>query len=322
MILKKKKLYFVLGILLTLTLILSACSNTIEPAIEDNIDESLAQHEDIEDPEEGLQILTTISIIGDLVENVIGDRGQVEYLVPIGEEPEEYEPIPSDFQKISDTDVVFANGLNLEGWIERVMTNVSGTDLVYVTEGAPTITLIDQDIDDPHLWLNVSYVIDYYLDNILNTVISLDPQGEGTYRENTEQYIKELRELELWIEESVKEIPEENRLIVISENALKYFGEAYGFETEGIWELNSHEEGTPQQISRVIDLVRERNIPSIFVETTVSDRYMQMVSSESRVPIAGSLYTDAIGVKGSPGDTYIKMMRHNVEVLVEGLRGR
>ena len=303
---RKKVCVIIVSVICVMTSVLFGCSvNTEESNKRGN--------------EKGINIVTTISIIGDFVENIIGERGNVEYLVPIGEEPEEYESVPSDFRKIADADIVFANGVNLEEWLERMMRNVGDTEVVYVTKGAPTLTLVDTDIEDPHLWLNVRYVIDYYIKNIVDALITIDPKGESIYRQNSKAYKDELIALEEWIIEKVSEVPQENRIIVISENACKYLGYAYGFEAEGIWELNAHEEGTPQQISRIVNLVKERKIPAVFVETTVDERYMQMISNETGVPIAGKLYTDAVGAKGSDADTYIKMMRHNIEVIVAGL---
>lgn len=108
---------------------------------------------------------------------------------------------------------------------------------------------------------------------------------------------------------------------MVSENAYKYYGEAYGFQPEGIWELNSHEEGTPQQISRVVELVMENSVPALFVETTVDQRYMETVSRETGFAIAGKVYTDALGPVGSGAETYIQMMEYNTRLFVEGLKG-
>ncbi len=303
---RKKVCVIVLSVICVTSLVLYGCGENTQQSSET-------------ESEEGLNIITTISIIADFVENIIGDRSSVTYLVPIGEEPEEYEPVPSDFRKIADADIVFANGVNLEEWLEKIMRNVGDTEVVYVTKGAPTLTLVDTDIEDPHLWLDVRYVIDYYVKNIVDTLITIDPEGESIYRQNSKAYTDELIALEEWIVKKLSEVPQENRIIIISENACKYLGDAYGFEAEGIWELNAHEEGTPQQISRIVDLVKERKIPAVFVETTVDERYMQMISNETGVAIAGTLYTDAVGVKGSGADTYIKMMRHNIKVIVSGL---
>ena len=268
---------------------------------------------------EGLKIVTSISILADLIENVVGDKGHVVYIVPRTDNPEDHEILPSELQKIINADVFFINGWGLESSMERVLDNVENTPIISLTEGITPIPLVDSDAPDPHAWLDASLVIIYIM-NIRDTLIALDPDNEQTFMENAEAYIKQLKILDDWIREQVSLIPEENRIIVISENALKYYGAAYGFQTEGIWELNSLEEGTPQQISRIVNLVRENNLPAIFVETTVNRRYMQIIANETGVPIAGEIFTDALGHQGSDADTYIGYMKHNTELFVKGLR--
>ena len=268
--------------------------------------------------QEGLQIVTSISILSDLAENIVGERGTVDFLVPVGDNPEDYEPLPSDMQKVSNAAVLFVNGWGLEEGIERSMAQIT-ENIVFVTEGITPIPLVGEDAPDPHAWFDASLVADFYIENILTVLVELDPAGAEEYVGNAAAYVADLKELDTWIKEQAKQIPEDNRVIVVSENALKYFGEAYDFQTEGIWELNSHEEGTPQQMSRVVDLVLETSIPAVFVETTVDPRYMTIISSETGVPITGEIYTDALGLPGSGADTYIKMMEYNTNVFVQGL---
>ncbi|OEF98748.1 manganese transporter [Desulfuribacillus alkaliarsenatis] len=266
-----------------------------------------------------LYVITTLSILADMAKNVVGEYGKVEYIVPVGNNPEDYELIPSDIRRIDDADVLFVNGLGLEETIIESLGNVGRTQIAYVTDGVPTINLIGSSDPDPHAWLDVS-LAKIYVENIYKIVAEIDPANSQHYSTNADAYISELNKLDSYIKDTLNSIPENNRVIVISENAMKYFGDAYGFHTEGIWELNSHEEGTPQQISRIIEIVNDRNLPAIFSETTLDPRYMEMISKETGVPIAGSLYTDALGYKGSEGDTYIKMMKYNTNLLVEGLR--
>ncbi|WP_307794987.1 metal ABC transporter substrate-binding protein [Alkalihalobacillus sp. BA299] len=269
--------------------------------------------------EEGLNITTSFSILGDVVGNVIGDRGTVEYIVPIGEEPHEYEPIPSDFQKVNDSNVFYVTGMGLEGWLEKLVQNTGDAPVVTLSEGVTAIPLVNEDGEDPHIWLDAQNVI-LWVNNLVEDLVERDPEGEETYRANAEAYIKELEELDAWIKAEVNTIPEEVRTITISEDAFRYFGQAYGIETAGIWELNSHEEGTPSQISRLVDIIKEKDLPAVFVETTVDKRYMETVANDAGVDIAGEVYTDAVGPEGSGAETYIKMMKHNVKVFVEGLK--
>ncbi|WP_368505880.1 metal ABC transporter substrate-binding protein [Alkalihalophilus sp. As8PL] len=266
-----------------------------------------------------LKVITSFSILADITKNVVGDRAEVDYLVPIGEEPHGYEPIPSDFQKASDASVFYVNGLGLEEWLERLVANAGGgADIITVSDGINVIGVEGSNEDDPHAWLDVKNVITY-VENIRDDLSQRDPEGADEYAANADAYIKELQELDEWIQAETLNIPEEQRTIVISENAFKYFGEAYGYETIGIWELNSHEEGTPGQISRVVDLIQDESIPAVFLETTIDSRFMDTVSSNAGVDIAGEVYTDAVGPSGSGAETYIDMMTHNVNTFVEGL---
>ena len=267
---------------------------------------------------DGVEIVTSISILADITENITGNRGSVKYVVPTGEHPEDYELLPGEVQMVNDADLFFINGMGLEVMMEKALGEITGTPVVTVTEGIEPIPLEGSYEPDPHAWLDVKLILSY-IDNIADKLIEADPHGEKEYRENARKYKDELEELEGWIKEKVKEVPEKNRVIVISENAFKYFGEAYGFQAEGIWELNSHEEGTPKQISRVVDLVREKGLPALFVEATVDRRYMETISAETGVPISGEVHTDALGGPGSGAETYMDMMRENVKIIVEGL---
>ncbi|MCD8503125.1 MAG: metal ABC transporter substrate-binding protein [Bacillaceae bacterium] len=268
---------------------------------------------------ETFTVVTSFSVLADIISQITGEQADVSYIVPVGEEPHEYEPTPGDFRSISDADVFYVNGLDLEEWLETVVGKVSDTPVVEVSEGVEGIPLVGDDEDDPHAWLSPKNVI-IYVENIVEDLVERDREGEEVYRANAEAYIAELIELDAWITEQVQQIPVENRIIITSENAFKYFGADYGFDTEGIWDINSLDEGTPQQYARLIDIVRERNVPALFVESTIDTRYMNTIANETGVEIAGKVFTDAIGEKGSAADSYIGMMKETVRVLVEGLK--
>ncbi|OEH86858.1 hypothetical protein BHU72_00920 [Desulfuribacillus stibiiarsenatis] len=270
---------------------------------------------------EGMYIVTSTSILADITSNIVGDLGTVEYLVPIGESPEDYEMIPSDMRKINDADVVILNGLGLENMILRTLQNVSNAPVVFAAEDITPIPLEGSTEPDPHAWLNPT-LVKSYVETIYYALSEQKREYARVLYDNAQEYIQQLSELHHWTLDEIAKIPESYRVIVMSENALKYFGDAYGFETVGIWELNAHEEGTPQQISRVVDIVRQKQLPALFIETTVDTRYMKTIENETKVPIAGALYTDAIGKEGSNAESYVDMMKHNVGILVKGLSNR
>ncbi|MDV2582902.1 metal ABC transporter solute-binding protein, Zn/Mn family [Alkalibacillus haloalkaliphilus] len=298
----KKKIISMISIITLASILLVGCNTGEDEATES----------------EELQVTASFSVIADIVEQVAGERANVDYVVPIGEEPHEHEPVPSDFQKVTDSDLFFVNGLGLEEWLESLMDNVTDTPAVELSEGIDTIKLADGETDDPHAWLDPNNV-NTFVDNILDELIEIDPDGEEVYRENAENYKQELADLDEMIQEKVEQVPEENRLIVLSEDAFIYFGAAYGLETEGIWELNAHEEGTPQQIARVVDLLGERDIPYVFLESTINPVHMETVSSDSGVPIYDmTIFTDAVAEDGD-ASSYIGMMEHNVEAITSAL---
>ncbi|ADH99929.1 metal ABC transporter solute-binding protein, Zn/Mn family [Salisediminibacterium selenitireducens] len=293
-------------------LIMSACgADENEPVNEEHNEQASHDNE--------IYVTTSFSITADFVSQVIGDLGEVDYLVPIGEEPHEYEPVPSDFRNVTDADVFYTNGMGLEEWIERLVENTGNTEIVSLSDGVTEIPLDGEDGVDPHAWLSPKNA-EVYIANILADVTERFPEHADEFEANAEAYLDEIDNLLEYVDETLDQIPEENRIVVVSENAFKYFGEDYGFQTAGIWEINSGEEGTTGQINAVIDLVREQDIPALFVETTVDNRYMETVSENTDVPIAGEVYTDAVGLEGSGAETYIDMIRHNADVFAEGLK--
>ncbi len=306
----KTRSYLGIRFLLILSVFLSGCG------AKETVQGNLQEPERVE-ASEGLKVAASFSVLGDMISQVVGERGSVEYIVPIGEDPHEYEPIPSDFKKVSDADVFFVNGFELEGWLEKIVSNVTDTEIVAVSEGIQPIVLHDGK-EDPHVWLSPKHAITY-VENVSNELAIRDPEGKEIYQANANAYIAELKALDQWIEEQIQTIPERQRVIALSENAFKYFGQDYGVQTEGIWEINSQEEGTPQQFARLAELVKDREIPALFVETTVDRRYMETISKETGVPIVGEVYTDAVGPKGSGAETYIDMIKHNVRVFIKGL---
>jgi len=278
------------------------------------------------DPEESdtaedppLEVITSISILADLVENVAGDRVSVDYLVPLGEEPEEYEPTPSDFQKLSEADLFFINGYHLETWLDQVSQNISEGRIVATAEGGPTIPLEGSNIPDPHLWLDPLLVKNYYVEAITEALIELDPEGKEVYQERAEAFKEALVELDAWIETKLSEVEDPHRVVITSENCFKYFGDAYDFYVEGIWEINAPEEGTPQQIAKIIDLVNDKDVPAVFVESTINPQYMEQVSEETGTTIGGQVYSDDLGPEGSGACTYIDMMKTNTRVFADAL---
>jgi iron/zinc/copper transport system substrate-binding protein len=275
-----------------------------------------------------LEVVTTYSILYDITKNVGGEAIEIYNLTPIGADPHEYDPLPEDVKKTADADVVFYNGLNLEegnGWFAKLIEVTGKGDedapVYRVSDGVEPILLESQGIEgdaDPHAWLDLRNAI-IYTENIRDALIKEDPENESLYMENATQYIKDLTDLHESAIEQIETIDESKRFLITSEGAFKYFGEAYGIETGYIWEINSENQGSPQQMRDVIDLIRGKKITALFIETSVDRRSMETVSQETGVPIVGTVYTDSLGKEGTDGDTYLKMMESNIKVIIEGL---
>ncbi|WP_330948865.1 metal ABC transporter substrate-binding protein [Virgibacillus sp. MG-45] len=278
-----------------------------------------------------LQVVTTYSIVYDIVSNIAGEHANVKSLVPIGQDPHSYEPLPADVQATTDADLVFYNGLNLEtgnSWFQK-MIETAGKDgkdapVFRISEGVTPQYLTSgghEGEEDPHAWLDVQNGITY-AENARDALIQVDPDHKADYEKNAAEYIKKLEELDAKIKKEVAALPEEKRILVTSEGAFKYFSAAYGFHAAYIWEINAHNEGTPEQIKTIVDLIHEKKVPALFVETSVDPRSMETVSNETGVEIAGKIFTDSIGKSGEDGDTYIKMIEWNLDMITDGLGGK
>lgn len=310
---KKWNLFLVF---LVSTVLMAACGtpqNGAEPGKSDN---------------DKLQVVTTYSILYDIVKNVGGDRVEIHSLAPVGSNPHEYDPLPADVQKTTDADAVFYNGLNLEAgnsWFEKLLHTAGksgqGAPVFRMSEGVAAKHLTTkgkESEEDPHAWLDIRNGIKY-AENARDGLIKIDPAHKETYEQNAKKYIEQLDALH---QEAVKQynlIPKEQRVLVTSEGAFKYFSEAYNFDAAYIWEINAENQGTPEQVRQVVDVIREKKIPALFVETSIDPRSMEMVSRETNVPIVGTVFTDSLGKPGEDGDTYIKMMEWNIKTIYDGL---
>ncbi|SDO34500.1 iron/zinc/copper transport system substrate-binding protein [Halobacillus aidingensis] len=275
-----------------------------------------------------VQVVTTYSIVYDIVKNVGGDLVDIHSLAPIGSNPHEYDPLPEDVKKTTDADAVFYNGLNLEAgnaWFNKLMETAGkdGEDapVFLMSDGVEAMYLTsegNEGEEDPHAWLDIRNGIKY-AENARDGLIKVDPENKEIYEENAEEYIAELQALHDKAVEQFNEIPEEERVLVTSEGAFKYFSDAYGFQAEYIWEINQENQGTPEQITRIVDIINEKQITGLFLETSIDARSMEAVSEETDVPIMGDVFTDSLAEPGEEGDTYISMMESNINTIKEGL---
>ena len=275
-----------------------------------------------------LNVVATNSIIADITKNIAGDKINLHSIVPVGQDPHEYEPLPEDVKKTSQADLIFYNGINLEtggnAWFTKLVENAKkkeNKDYYAVSEGVDVIYLEGQSEkgkEDPHAWLNLENGI-IYAQNIAKRLIEKDPDNKATYEKNLKAYVEKLTALDKEAKEKFNNIPEEKKMIVTSEGCFKYFSKAYNVPSAYIWEINTEEEGTPDQIKSLVEKLRKTKVPSLFVESSVDDRPMKTVSKDTNIPIYAKIFTDSVAEEGEEGDSYYSMMKYNLEKIAEGL---
>tara|TARA_R110001599_G_scaffold23635_1_gene86375 strand:- start:1491 stop:2354 length:864 start_codon:yes stop_codon:yes gene_type:complete len=271
-----------------------------------------------------LNVAVTFSVLGDIVNRVVGENANVSVLTPIGAEVHEWELTPSNFAALETANIVFYNGYQLEQWMPQVeATLIEGTPLVALAEASeyPTQSIITGDMEgdvDPHLWMDPRAVASY-VQVIANELEHLLPQRAEEFQQRAEALKEELHALHVELQERLETIPDERRVLLSSEAAFLYFSDAYHFEHDGIWGTNAETEGSPRQLMRVVDMINERQPTALFWESTISDRHVTSLARDTGVKVAGPLYVDSLSEPSGEAGDYFTMMRHNVELLRQTL---
>ena len=274
-----------------------------------------------------LDVVVTNSILADMTKKIAGDKINLHNIVPIGQDPHEYEPLPEDIAKASDADLIFYNGINLENaWFSKMVKNaqkVANQDYFAASDGVEVVYLEGQSVkgkEDPHAWLSLENGI-IYAQNIAKQLMVKDPKNKDVYQQNLVAYTQELAALDATAKSRFAAIPADKKLIVTSEGCFKYFSKAYDIPSAYIWEINTEEEGTPQQTRDLIQKLKAGPTPAaLFVESSVDDRPMKTISRETGIPIYAKIFTDSVANEGEDGDSYLAMMKWNLEKIAEGLQ--
>ena len=266
------------------------------------------------------KVVTTFTVIQDIAQNVAGDAATVESITKPGAEIHEYEPTPKDIVKAQSADLILWNGLNLERWFERFFQNIKDKPAVVVTEGITPLSIYEgpyKDAPNPHAWMSPSNAL-IYVENIKNALVKYDPQNADTYQKNAAAYAEKIKQLDKPLREKLSKIPADQRWLVTSEGAFSYLAKDYDRKEGYLWPINAEQQGTPQQVRKLIDLVKKNHIPVVFSESTVSAKPAQQVAKESGAKYGGVLYVDSLSAADGPVPTYIDLLNVTVSTIVKG----
>ena len=271
-----------------------------------------------------IKAIATISIIGDVIENVA--RGAVDLVVLVGPDGDahEYEPIPVDSVNIAKADIIFENGLHLEHWLDKLYSaSGSKAKRIVVSGGvSPRIFEDNPQETDPHAWQDVTNVI-LYTQNARDALAAIDPANKDLYESNAKNYIQQLQVLDGWVKTEVAAIPVDKRKLVTNHDALGYFARRYGFRIIGAVIPSATTEAadpSAKETADLLNIIKSNGVRAIFSENMANPKLARTLSQEAGVEVGPELYTDALGSLGSNGETYLKMIRHNVKIFVEYLK--
>ncbi|MEK6574713.1 MAG: metal ABC transporter substrate-binding protein, partial [Chloroflexota bacterium] len=270
-----------------------------------------------------LKVVATFSVLGDLVQNVGGDKIELHTLVAPGVDTHTFEPSPADNRTLAEASLVFENGLGFETWLDDLYTSSgSKAERVAVSDGIEPLKVEGNDRGefDPHVWHSAAHAIQMTR-NIRDALAKADPANASAYQANAETYIAQLQELDSWILNEVKSLPEARRKLVTTHDTFGYFADRYGFEIIGTVLPSSTEGASPsaQEVAALVETVKAAGAPVVFAENVSSNTLLRQIADEAGITVVASLYTDALGPTGSDGDTYLKMMRYNVTTIVSEL---
>lgn len=266
------------------------------------------------------KVVTTFTIIADIARNVAGDAAVVESITKPGAEIHGYQPGPRDIVKAQDADLVLWNGMNLEQWFEKFFNNVKDVPQVVVSDGVVPMSIGEGPYTgkpNPHAWMSPSNAL-IYVENIRKALSQYDPANAATYDANAAAYSAQLKALDAPLRARLDQIPADMRWLVTSEGAFSYLARDYGLKELFLWPINADQQGTPQQVRKVIDAVRANRIPVVFSESTVSDKPARQVAKETSAAYGGVLYVDSLSESDGPTPTYLKLLEVTVDTIAKG----
>ena len=267
------------------------------------------------------KVVTTFTVLADMARNVAGDAADVESLTKPGAEIHYYQPTPGDIRRAQDADLVLWNGLNLEQWFEQFLRNLGDVPSAVLSDGVEPMGIVEGAYEgkpNPHAWMSPEVGI-LYVENIRKALTEIDPANADVYAANAAAYATEIRAVADPIRAELAAIPEDRRWLVTSEGAFSYLARDFGLRELYIWPINADQQGSPQQVRRVIDAIREHQAPAIFSESTVPADAAEQVARETGIPYGGVLYVDSLSEADGPVPTYLDMLQVTSRTIAEAL---
>ncbi|WP_309066118.1 metal ABC transporter substrate-binding protein [Microbacterium sp.] len=267
-------------------------------------------------------VLTTFTVLADIAENVAGEHLTVQSITKPGAEIHGYEPTPRDIARASEADLILDNGLNLEAWFGQFVESVDVPHVV-VSEGVEPIDISEDAYagkPNPHAWMSPLNVR-IYVDNMVEAFKELDPAHADDFARNGEAYKAQLQAVRDELVAELATLPEHQRALVTCEGAFSYLARDAGLTEAYIWPVNAEQQATPQQITRAIAFVEQNDVPAVFCESTVSDKPMRQVVEATGAAFGGILYVDSLSEADGPVPTYLDLIRHDADTIVDALTG-
>jgi len=266
-----------------------------------------------------LIVVTTLTVLADLIQQVGGDKVQVKALVPPGGEVHTYQPTPDDIKSVAQAKIVFYNGAHLEEWIDKTIRSAGKPNLpiVVLSEGLPLIKESGND-PNPHLWLDVANA-KAYVEKIRDGLSKMDGANAGYYADRAKSYLAQLDELDKWIQAEVATIPKARRKLVTFHDAFPYFAERYGFSLHGVLVASPGKEPSARDLTALARRIKQERVPAVFAEAQFNPKAMEVLASDTGVRVITNLYNDSLST-GPEANSYIALMKHNVTQIANALK--
>lgn len=267
------------------------------------------------------KVVTTFTVIADMARNVAGEHATVVSVTKPGAEIHGYEPTPRDLVSAQDADLILWNGLNLERWFEQFLSNLGDVPSATLSDGVDPMPIREGAYEgkpNPHAWMSPTSA-QIYVDNIAAALVATDPENAEAYKANAAAYKAKLADTLAPLQAAIATVPEDKRWLVTCEGAFSYLARDLGLREAYLWPINADQTGTPQQVRRVIDTVRENAIPVVFCESTVNTDPAEQVARETSAAFGGVLYVDSLSEPEGPVPTYLDLLRVTTETVTRGL---